>query len=128
MVLVVPMRRPIFEGMVNEAWEELPARFKERLENVAIGVEDFADPQTLRLAGVRHPSQLLGFYHGIPLTERTTNYNLVAPDRISIYQKPIEAQCQTEEELRALARRVVMHEIAHYFGISDDRLHELGAY
>jgi predicted Zn-dependent protease with MMP-like domain len=71
---------------------------------------------------------LLGFYHGVPLTKRTTNYNMVTPDKTSIYQKPIEAQCRTEEELRQLVIRVLRHEVAHYFGIDDDRLDELGAY
>ncbi len=125
---MVPMRRQIFDRIVNDAWEELPARFKERLENVVIGVEDFADPQTLRLAGVRHPSQLLGFYHGIPLTERTTNYNLVAPDTITLYRVPILQECSDPGQVWELVRRVLRHEIAHYFGIDDDRLEELGAY
>ena len=72
--------------------------------------------------------QLLGFYHGIPKTGRNSGYNLVAPDRISIYRRPIEAQCRSEEELREMVRRVVLHELAHHFGIDDSRLHEIGAY
>jgi len=70
----------------------------------------------------------LGFYHGVPQTHRTTNYALVPPDRISIYRFPILNVCQTEAEVRDMVGRVVRHEIAHHFGISDDRLHELGAY
>ncbi len=117
-----------FAGLVDEAIGALPERFQEALENVEILVEDWPDLWTRQQARVHSRYALLGFYHGVPLTQRTTNYNLVAPDKISIYQKPIEAQCQTAEELHALVRRVVLHEIAHYFGISDDRLHELGAY
>ncbi len=125
---MVPMRQPLFERMVEEAWEELPARFRDRLENVVIVVEDFADPQTLRLAGLRHPSQLLGFYHGVPLTARTTEYGMVAPDKISLYRVPILQECNDPGEVWELVRRVLRHEIAHYFGIDDDRLTELGAY
>ncbi len=125
---MVPMRLPLFERLVDEAWEEMPAYFKERMENVGIVVEDFADPETLRLARLRHPSQLLGFYHGVPLTHRTTGYNLVAPDRISLYRVPILQQCNDPSEVMGMVRHVLRHEIAHYFGIDDDRLEELGAY
>jgi predicted Zn-dependent protease with MMP-like domain len=117
-----------FVSLVEEAIQALPERFQDALDNVEILVEDWPDFWTRQQAGIHSRYGLLGFYHGIPLTERTTNYNLVAPDRISIYQKPIEAQCQTEEELRRLVGVVVRHEVAHFFGISDERLHELGAY
>ncbi len=111
-----------------EALQGLPEMFRDRMENVEILVEDFPDFWTRRHAGVTSPYHLLGFYHGVPLTERTSGYNLIAPDKISIYRKSIEAQCETEEEVRELAHTVVRHEVAHYFGIGDDRLHELGAY
>lgn len=117
-----------FEDLVSEAVESLPKMFLDRLENVEIVVEDFPDFHTRHLARVHSRWSLLGFYHGIPLTQRTHDYGLVLPDKISIYQKPIEAQCQTEEELRALVHRVVLHEVAHYFGLDDDRLHQIGAY
>ena len=117
-----------FADLVEEAILGLPEQFQDALENVEIAVEDWPDFWTRQQAGVTSRYGLLGFYHGIPLTERTSNYNLVAPDRISIYQKPIEAQCTTDEEVRELAQRVLRHEVAHYFGIDDDRLHEIGAY
>ena len=117
-----------FEGLVLEALESMPEMFHEALDNVEIVIEQWPAWNTMRLAGVRSKFELLGFYHGVPLTERTTNYGLVAPDKISIYQKPIEAQCSTPQEVRALVRRVVLHELAHHFGIDDDRLHEIGAY
>jgi len=91
-------------------------------------VEDWPDRQTMRLAGIRHPADLLGFYHGVPLTERGQGYNLVLPDKISIYRQPILMRCRTLDEVRATVRRVVRHEVAHYFGIDDDRLREIGAY
>ena len=117
-----------FAEIVYEALDALPERFRDALDNVEIAVEDWPDFWTRQQAGVHSRYGLLGFYHGIPLTERTSGYNLVAPDRISIYQKPIEAQCTTDEEVRQLAQHVLRHEVAHYFGISDGRLHELGAY
>ena len=122
------MDNPSFEDLVGEAVESIPDAFFEMLDNVAIVVEDWPDRETMRLARVRSPYQLLGFYHGIPQTGRTSGYNLVAPDRISIYRRPIEAQCRTDDELREMVRRVVLHELAHHFGIDDNRLHELGAY
>lgn len=117
-----------FEDLVADALEALPAFFQDKLDNVELVVEDWPDHHTMRLARVRSPYELLGFYHGVPLTERTSYYGLVAPDKISIYRRPIEAQCHTQDELRATVRRVVLHELAHHFGISDDRLHEIGAY
>jgi predicted Zn-dependent protease with MMP-like domain len=117
-----------FEELVAQVVNDLPEFFQERLDNVDVIVEEFPDRHTMRLARIRSPYDLLGFYHGVPLTERTTQYGLVAPDKISIYQRPIEAQCRSEAELRETVRRVVLHEIAHYFGISDERLHDLGAY
>jgi predicted Zn-dependent protease with MMP-like domain len=117
-----------FEELVEEAVASIPEAFLEMLDNVAIVVEDWPDRETMRLAGIRSPYQLLGFYHGIPQTGRTSGYNLVAPDRISIYRRPIEAQCRSEEQLREMVRRVVLHELAHHFGIDDGRLHEIGAY
>ena len=117
-----------FEELVAQVVNDLPEFFQERLDNVDVIVEEFPDRHTMRLARVRSPYDLLGFYHGVPLTERTTNYGLVAPDKISIYRRPIEIQCRSDEELRAMIRRVVLHEIAHHFGISDNRLRDIGAY
>jgi predicted Zn-dependent protease with MMP-like domain len=117
-----------FEQWVDEAMAGLPAYFRERMDNVAIAVEDWADRETLRVAGLRRPEELLGFYHGIPLTKRSSGYMLVAPDKISIYRQPILLQCRTLQQAHALTQRVVRHEVAHYFGIDDDRLREIGAY
>lgn len=117
-----------FIRIVAEALDDLPDIFRERLDNVAVLVEDWPDAETMWQAGVDHPAQLLGFYHGVPLTQRTHNYSLVSPDKISIYRQPILMRCRTREEVRATVRRVVLHELAHHFGISDRRLRELGAY
>ena len=122
------MTRDQFETLVIEAIQALPQLFRERLDNVDIVVEDWADTRTLRQAGVRHPAELLGFYSGIPQTKRTHNYGLVLPDKISVYQRPIEMRCTTVEQVRDMIGHVVRHEIAHHFGISDEHLKEIGAY
>ena len=122
------MDRDDFEGLVAEAIQSLPDNFRERLENVEVVVEEWPDPETLRQAHLRHPAGLLGFYHGIPQTERTTHYGMVLPDKITIYRQPILRRCRSWREVRELTFSVVRHEIAHHFGISDDRLLEIGAY
>jgi len=122
------MDRQAFEQLVVDSLNGLPEAFRARLDNVDVVVEDWPDPETMRLAGVHHPAQLLGFYHGVPQTKRTHHYGLVLPDKISIYQQPIEMRCRTMEQVRATVQRVLRHEIAHHFGLGDDRLREIGAY
>lgn len=123
-----------FEELVGLALDDLPPFFADQLKNVVVLLERWPSRETLRRAGVAPGHTLLGLYHGIPLTERTQGYNLVAPDTITLFQGPIEnaAGRATGEELLALIageiRHTVIHEIAHHFGISDERLHELGAY
>lgn len=122
------MRRDDFESLVQEAIDALPVAFRQRLDNVEIVIEDWPDPETLRLTRIHHRTDLLGFYHGIPQTQRTHYYGLVLPDKISIYQHPIELRCASPEQVRDMVFRVVRHEIAHHFGIDDRRLKELDAY
>ena len=119
-----------FAQLVYEALESLPAEFMERLENVQVDVEEWPTPDELLEAGLdpRDKWDLLGLYHGVPLTARSSQY-VALPDRITIYQKPVEAAAGSNEKLIVKqVRRTVMHEIAHYYGIDDDRLDELGAY
>jgi len=122
------MDRVTFERLVAEAFNALPEFFQAKLDNVVIVVEEWPSQETMRLAGVRSPAEVLGFYHGVPQTKRTHNYALVPPDKISIYQRPIERRCRTVEQVRALVQRVLKHEVAHHFGINDDRLRQIGAY
>ncbi len=122
------MREEAFEQLVDEAIAALPAVFRERLDNVEIVVETWPDDETLRMAGARHRSELLGFYQGIPQSRRTHQYGLVLPDKISIYQRPIELRCASFQEIRELVFHVVRHEVAHHLGIDDDRLREINAY
>ncbi|MGC9521008.1 MAG: metallopeptidase family protein [Anaerolineae bacterium] len=122
------MDRATFERMVSEAVDALPPEFLVHLENVDIVIEEWPDPETLHRVGETRPTDLLGFYHGIPQTRRTRGYTLVLPDKISLYRQPILMRARTPEAAKALIEHVLRHEIAHHFGIDDARLHELGAY
>lgn len=115
------------EAMVARAIDELPSALRARLDNLAILVEDFATSGDQAQAGARGGT-LLGVYRGIPLTARGSNYGMVLPDRIVIFQRPLEQLAIDEPHLYELVRHTVHHEIAHHFGISDARLRELGAY
>jgi predicted Zn-dependent protease with MMP-like domain len=122
------MNRTDFGRAIHQALDELPPELRRHIANVAIVVEEQADAETLVLAGVDNPLDLLGFYHGIPLTERTHDYGLVLPDKISIYRRPILQVCKTDAEVRTCIKQTVRHELAHYFGWDDDQLEKLGAY
>jgi predicted Zn-dependent protease with MMP-like domain len=112
-VIDIPPER--FEEMVATALDGLPAEFGKLMRNIAVVVEHGPGPRGL-----------LGLYQGVPLTSRTTHYAGVLPDRITIYRLAICAICDTEEQVTEQVRRTVIHEVGHYFGISDSRLHELG--
>lgn len=117
-----------FERAVAQAMDELPDHIRRQIANVAIVVEEWPDDETLEMADLDDPADLLGFYYGIPLTERTSAYGMVLPDKISLFRQPILLTCSTDEEVRSAIAHTLRHEIAHYFGIDDDRLEELGAY
>lgn len=120
-----------FYEIIQDTLDQLPDEFKKFLDdqaNFTVEVEEYPDPYTMQLARVRHPDQLLGFYHGIPRTERNAGYNMVLPDKISLYRRPLMRHYRTRQELTQGIRHTVLHEIAHHFGISDNRLRELGAY
>jgi predicted Zn-dependent protease with MMP-like domain len=120
------MNTPRFEELVAEAVEALPEEFRARLENVDVVVEDLPDSGQLSRSDVKRGMTLLGLYEGVPLTQRHSAYGMVAPDKITIFQKTIEAKCGHDEiEIKAEIQRVVRHEIAHHFGIGDARLDEI---
>ncbi len=108
-----------------EALQALPQEFQERLDNIEVVVEDKPTVEKLAEAGLESGDSLLGLYEGVPLTERDTDYGLVLPDKISIFQKLIEDACWSDEEIKSEVQRVVQHEIAHHFGLDDERLDEL---
>jgi predicted Zn-dependent protease with MMP-like domain len=117
-----------FEELVARAIEELPDELRERLENVDIVVADEPSHAQRRTERLGPRDTLFGLYEGVPLTERTQGYDLVMPDKITIFQRPIEESCRSDSQIVALVKRVVRHEIAHHFGISDDRLRDIGRY
>jgi len=119
------MDRKSFEDLVAKAVDSLPTEFAERLDNVAVVVDDTPTRSQLRKSRVQPGNILLGLYEGIPITGRGQNYDMVLPDKITIFQRPIESVCRTEEEVLSTVREVVLHEIAHHFGISDSRLDEI---
>ena len=120
--------RETFEAIVRRAVAEIPADFRERLENLEVAVEERAQPGDYARSGTPHGRTLLGVYRGVPLPARGSGYNLILPDRIAIFQTPLQRLARNEEHLYSLVRRTVRHEIAHYFGISDQRLRDLHAY
>ena len=115
--------RERFEELVADAVDGLPEELGNAVDNVAMVVEDW--PTRAQLGG--RGGTLLGLYEGIPLTHRSPlSYSAVAPDRITIFHGPISERCATEDELITMIRETVIHEYAHHFGISDERLDELG--
>jgi len=120
------MERAEFRKLVREAIATIPPELRQRVHNVEIVIERRPTARDRKAAGVGPGNLLLGLYHGIPLPARGEYYNLVLPDKISLYQENIEAICETDDEIREQVRKTVLHEIGHYFGIDDDRLHELG--
>jgi predicted Zn-dependent protease with MMP-like domain len=119
------MDRKRFEWLVARAVEDLPEEFLTRLENIDVVVEDYPNPTQLNQLGLKHSQTLLGLYEGVPQTKRGGHYGLVPPDKITIFQRSIEARCRYDAEISAEIQRVVKHEIAHHFGISDARLQQI---
>lgn len=116
-----------FEELVLDAIQELPQELLSRLSNVAIVVQQWPTREQLDDAGLESRGDLLGLYEGIPLTHRES-YNLALPDKITIFQGPLEAICRTRDDIAREVKETVAHEIAHHFGIDDERLHDMGVY
>lgn len=119
------MERKKFEELVEEALAELPQRFRKRIQNLAVVVEDKPSREVYERTGGSPFSLILGLYHGVPFKHRGPFYGNLPPDVITIYQKPIEQICYTEEEIKKKVREVVFHEIGHYFGFNDKELKEI---
>lgn len=119
------MDREGFELLVVKAVDSLPDELHARLENVAILVDDWPTQYQLKKAALGRGQTLLGLYEGVPLTKRGVHYGMVQPDKITIFQKPIEAKCKNSESIVQEIQRVVWHEIAHHFGIGEARLRQI---
>jgi predicted Zn-dependent protease with MMP-like domain len=122
---VVDVSHERFEQMIADALDEIPPALGAEMDNVAVVVEEWPDPaQTAQLAP---GSTLLGLYEGVPITERgPVSYFGVAPDRITIFRGPLARLARDDADLAARVRVTVLHEVGHYFGMSDERLDELG--
>ena len=118
------MDRPAFEKLVQKSLLRLPRRFKQKLKNISVEVEDRPSAELLRDMGIMSGT-LFGLYQGVPLTQREWNYGNVLPDRIVIYQRPIESAAASPGEIEEIVLDTVMHEIGHYFGFSDNELYEM---
>ena len=119
------VERETFVDLVRQALATLPDGIAERMSNVDVEVQERPTERQLRSLGVPSGQTLLGLYQGIPLTRRTSGYNLVSPDRIIIFQRPLELTSRGDDDLVERVRDTVVHEIAHHFGISDERLQEM---
>ncbi len=120
------MHRARFESLVRRALAGLPEPIRRRLSNVDVVIRHYPTRSDLRQAGLGPRDALYGLYEGVPLTERGYDYNLVLPDKITIFQGPLEADFADDEELVQQVRVTVLHEIAHHFGLSEEAMEELG--
>jgi predicted Zn-dependent protease with MMP-like domain len=115
-------------AIAEEALNALPRQFLEQIRNTSIQVEDFADDETLRDMGIENPFDLTGLYHGVPLTRQSVSSVQAMPEMIYLYRQPILAEwCETGEDLTRLVRHVLIHEIGHHFGYSDEELEAIDA-
>jgi len=119
------LTRKDFEEAVVSALKGLPRFFKKKMKNVDVIVEDKASQELLSEMGLRSPFELLGLYQGIPINRRGFYYGNVLPDKITLFQMPIESMCKNKGEIEEKVREVVIHEVGHYFGLDDERLREL---
>ena len=119
------MERLMFERLVRQALEELPDQIRLRMDNVDVVVEDLATRDQLVGSGLDDDEFLLGLYEGIPLPDRY-GYDLVLPDKITLFQRSIESICTSDQEILTEIRDTVVHEVAHHFGIGDEELGRMG--
>jgi len=119
------MKRAEFERLVLEAVTLIPKRFRREMKNLALVVEDEPTLELLEEMEIEPPDSLYGLYQGTPLPERTWAFGNHLPDRITIYQRPIEEDCEDEDEIRAVIGETLIHEVGHYFGMSEEEIEEI---
>jgi len=117
--------RAEFERLVREAVTLIPPRFRREMKNLALVVEAEPSAELLEEMGVEPPDSLYGLYQGTPLPERTWAFGNTLPDRITLYQRPIEEDCEDEDEIRAMIGETLIHEVGHYFGMSEEEIEEI---
>jgi predicted Zn-dependent protease with MMP-like domain len=119
------MTRKEFEARVSDALASLPQRFRKAMTNIAIIVEDEPDAELLDEMEIEPPDTLFGLYQGTPLTERGWQYGNTLPDRILLFQGPHEREAEDEDDLIASIAETLIHEIGHYFGLSEDEIEDI---
>jgi predicted Zn-dependent protease with MMP-like domain len=119
------MEKEKFEKLVEETLAQIPSKFKKYIQNLAVMVEEYPSRDIQSKTAPSPYSSLLGIYHGVPFKHRGPYYGNFPPDVIVIFQRPIERICKTEEEIRQKVREVVLHEVGHYFGLSEKELREI---
>ena len=119
------MTRAEFEQYVREAVSTIPRRFRDAVANLAIVIEDEPSADLLREMEIEPPDSLFGLYQGTPLTERAWSYGNTLPDRITLYQGPIEDVSESEDDLIVCIGETLIHELGHYFGLSEEEIEEI---
>ena len=120
------MDRKVFEKLISDAIRELPEEFRKKLKNVAIIVEDYPSEELIERMDVSPDDTLFGVYEGVPLTERGFFAEPLYPDRILIFQRAIEDECDSPEQVKKELKITIVHEVAHFFGMDDDYLENIG--
>src|SRR3977135_2010496 len=121
------MTREKFERLVGEAVALIPRRFRREMKNLALVVEDEPSSELLDEMEIEPPASLYGLYPGTPLPARTWGYGNTLPDRVTLFQKPIEEDCEDEDEVRAVIGETLIHEVGHYFGLSEEEIEAIEA-
>ena len=119
------MTRAEFERLVGEAIMLIPGRFRREMKNLALVVEEQPSAELLEEMDIEPPDSLYGLYQGTPLPERTWGYGNALPDRITLFQQPIEEDYEDEAEIRAAIGETLIHEVGHYFGLSEEEIEEI---
>ena len=119
------MTRDRFQALVQAALADIPSEFRDALTNIAIVIEEEPTDAQLAELEIEPPDTLYGLYQGTPLTERTWQYGNQLPDRITLFQHPIEEDCEDEDEVRAVIGETLIHEVGHYFGMSEEQIEEI---
>jgi predicted Zn-dependent protease with MMP-like domain len=122
----IRLSRARFERLVAEAIDSIPEELRRRMDNVDVVIEAWPTAEHRDSAGLEEDDTLFGLYEGTPLIERGITAEPIFPDKITIFQGPLQEACSSEEEVRKEVRTTVVHEVAHHFGIDEDRLAELG--
>jgi predicted Zn-dependent protease with MMP-like domain len=119
------MTRSEFRELVDEALETIPRRFRDAMQNIAIVVDDEPTPEQLESVEIEPPDTLLGLYEGIPLPERQWAHGNTLPDKITLFQRPIEESSADEDDLVVCIGETLIHEVGHYFGLSEEEIEEI---